>query len=155
MEKEILETKPCIGCGYCCAKAQCIISIRIYGRTRRCPSLRWNGQRHVCVLMLDQNLLYQQYRKELGEGLGCCSSLNSWRSEPLKDRTEGRFLEDGTMMISPLMDCFLKVLLEEVELNSDMKCNIALKLNEALKKEGFSTKEVAEIEFELLKILWN
>lgn len=155
MEKEIFEQKDCIGCGYCCTKAQCIISIHLYGKSQKCPSLKWNGERHICNLMIDDTLLSRQYRKELGIGLGCCSSLNSWRNEPLKDRTEGVFGEDGSLMISPLMGCFLKVLVEELEMTSETKCKLSLRFNDALKKEGFSRHEIAEIEFELLRILWN
>ena len=52
-----------------------------------CPALQWNGQRHVCALMETPGEKGQRAREALYEGAGCSSNLNSWRREPLQDRT--------------------------------------------------------------------
>ena len=67
---------PCVGCGYCCLKSQCIISERKYGRQDICPALYWNGDQYRCNV----------WREIDGIGAGCCSSLNSWRKE-VKNRS--------------------------------------------------------------------
>lgn len=76
----------CIGSGYCCVKVQCSISLAKHGQQKLCPELDWNGKRHVCKLMLLPGKAGARHRADLYEGAGCCSSLNSWRREPLKDR---------------------------------------------------------------------
>ena len=63
----------CVGCGYCCKHVQCIISVRIHGYQKVCPSLKWDGKRYRC----DQAI---EYKYTLGIGKGCCSPLhNSYR----------------------------------------------------------------------------
>ena len=80
--------RPCIGCVYCCTKCACVTVKMLYNNgLEKCPELIWNGERHVCGLMLLPDPLGHQYRKELASGEGCCSSLNSWRYEPIIDRT--------------------------------------------------------------------
>jgi len=74
-----LNIKPCIGCGFCCLQAQCGVSYAAYGKRSRCPQLMWNGNRYVCGFAA-------QYFDSLFIGEGCCSNLNSWRREPLKER---------------------------------------------------------------------
>ncbi len=76
----------CVGSGYCCVKAQCMVSLALHGRKDECPELDWNGQRHVCKLMLMPDPQGANVRRQLSAGAGCCSSLNSWRREPLRDR---------------------------------------------------------------------
>lgn len=52
-----------------------------------CPELRWNGQRHLCGLVLDAGKQESERLKtSLAIGGGCCSPLNSWRREELVDR---------------------------------------------------------------------
>lgn len=80
----------CVGCGYCCIKAQCWIGAKHtdrhvmekwrFGRDR-CPFLKWEGQRYVCTLMLRDDEIGAQAREELSVGAGCSSSLNSWRQD--------------------------------------------------------------------------
>jgi len=80
MSKEAGKGFPvCLGCGYCCLKVQCQISIREYGVRKICPALKWNGVRHICLLAI-------KYKNELAINAGCSSSLfNLWRKE-IKDR---------------------------------------------------------------------
>ncbi len=80
------EPPPCLGSGYCCMKSQCQLSVEKHGLVRgACPELQWNGERHLCGLMLDaERGEYAKYW--LAEGTGCCSPLNSWRREALRDR---------------------------------------------------------------------
>jgi hypothetical protein len=70
----------CNGCGFCCIKAQCLLSVKLFGRCDICPALEWIGSRHICRLA-------KGHSEELYIGAGCCASLNSWRKD-LKDRTQ-------------------------------------------------------------------
>jgi hypothetical protein len=84
----------CIGCGYCCHKAPCAIGQRLHGNTAPCPELHFAGGRHWCRWVIAQEL-----KQDEAEGImakraidvdgGCCSGLNSWRREPIVDRTDG------------------------------------------------------------------
>ena len=65
---------PCVGCGYCCLKAQCGVSFERYGVQILCPALGWDGKRYKCVL-------YESHKEDLAIGAGCSSSLNSWRQD--------------------------------------------------------------------------
>jgi len=80
----------CIGSGYCCWKAPCGEAVKIHKdlTSGPCPELRWNGERHMCGLILDaDDEEKKRLMASLSIGQGCCSSLNSWRREPLQDRT--------------------------------------------------------------------
>jgi len=69
------EGLPCVGCGYCCLKTQCILSVEMYGPQETCPALSWNGLRHVCEHA-------KTHETDLAIGAGCCASLfNSWRDD--------------------------------------------------------------------------
>jgi hypothetical protein len=85
-EVDGVKSSPCVGSGYCCMKSQCQLSTERHGYVKgACPELKWNGERHLCGLMLDDK--GGDYAKFwLSEGAGCCSPLNSWRREPLRDR---------------------------------------------------------------------
>jgi hypothetical protein len=85
--QNIGKIKECIGCGFCC-QTPCGAGARLYPGAKPCPALKWNGERHVCDLMTLPGSLGPEYRKELYAGEGCCSNLNSWRKEPLQDRTK-------------------------------------------------------------------
>jgi len=87
-----IKPKPCIGSGYCCWKAPCHEAQRAHDgalTSGPCPELRWNGERHLCGLILDADAeTAERLKRSLSVGAGCCSGLNSWRREPLKDRTD-------------------------------------------------------------------
>jgi hypothetical protein len=79
---------PCVGCGYCCCKVQCGVSLRLHGFVDNniCPSLHWNGVRHVCKAVLEN----PAYKEDLSIGAGCSSPmLNSWR-EDIKNRIDDK-----------------------------------------------------------------
>lgn len=85
-----LATRPCVGCGYCCTKAQCALSSNLFGIRPICPALNWNGKRHLCLLMTTDTMRgvpAREIRERLYEGAGCCSPLNTWRRD-IKDRTK-------------------------------------------------------------------
>jgi len=78
----------CIGCGYCCTRATCTLGRGLHPLSPAvslCPSLIWDNEkeRHFCQLALDD----EKYAKIIYANTGCCSALNSWRREPLQDRT--------------------------------------------------------------------
>jgi hypothetical protein len=91
IELEMGVIKPCIGCGFCCVQAMCVAGRYLHPELDDqvvCPELHWNGQRHVCLLMEQPGIAGERYRQGLYAGEGCCSNLNSWRREPLKNRCE-------------------------------------------------------------------
>jgi hypothetical protein len=73
--------KKCVGCGYCCIKAKCAGSQRLYPDAKICPQLHWQGDRYFCGLMFLPGIEGATYRKELAAGEGCYSGLNSWRKD--------------------------------------------------------------------------
>ena len=75
----------CIGCGFCCWKTPCARGAMVYGTSAPCGGLVWDGTRHWCQLAID-NL--EMMTEMIHIGAGCCSSMNSWRHEPLQDRTK-------------------------------------------------------------------
>ena len=88
MNDKKLKFDPCVGCGHCCLTAQCAVSLRVHGQQDICPSLSWNEKekRHECELVFLPGILGEEFKKELYIGQGCCSSLNSWRKEPNRNR---------------------------------------------------------------------
>lgn len=83
LEQLGLITSPCIGCGYCCSKAPCVIAFLHYDYDiDHCPALEWDGERHWCQLARE----VPGAAGKLSVGAGCSSGLNSWRLEPLQDR---------------------------------------------------------------------
>jgi hypothetical protein len=78
---DIPSALPCVGCGFCCLKARCALSIgyELHEEDRDlkregpiCPYLYLEHGRFRCELA-------QRYPVELNIGAGCCSSLNSYR----------------------------------------------------------------------------
>ena len=83
LKQRELSTSPCIGCGYCCTKAPCMVALMHYNYDiDACPALEWDGKRHWCQLARE----VPGAAEKLSVGAGCCSGLNSWRREPLQDR---------------------------------------------------------------------
>jgi hypothetical protein len=84
MSDFITEYPRCNGCGYCCFKCQCGVSVDLYGYVpegQRCPALTWmvnphtHKGRYVCKPALTDIFI----QSELAIGAGCSSSLNTWR----------------------------------------------------------------------------
>ena len=78
---EIDKFKKCVGCGYCCIKAKCVASERLYPNAKICPQLKWLGDRYICGLMTLPGSTGEFYRRELAANEGCSSGLNSWRQD--------------------------------------------------------------------------
>jgi len=68
----------CVGCGYCCSKAACTMGVDRFNLTNgeRCPGLYFDteNKRYKCSIYD-----FTTWKREFG--LGCSSSLNTWRSE--------------------------------------------------------------------------
>jgi|OpeIllAssembly_1097287.scaffolds.fasta_scaffold00035_23 hypothetical protein len=78
-------TRPCLGCGYCCREARCLLGISTYGfgAGRTCPALHREGGIWRCALA-------NVYHYELAIGEGCCSPLNSDRQRLAAAEREAR-----------------------------------------------------------------
>lgn len=72
-----MEYPACAGCGYCCMKAQCNLSIITHGRKEKCPELIWVEDRYRCLLVIRSD----DTRLSLCIGEGCTSVLNIWRKD--------------------------------------------------------------------------
>ena len=69
----------CIGCGYCCRKAPCLLSLWDADE-RRCDCLKWDGHRWRCALVEDTVRMARRLVVEyLAIGEGCCSNMNTYR----------------------------------------------------------------------------
>jgi len=84
MKKKYLDgilIKDCKGCGFCCRKAQCAVSVNIYGKVDVCPALIWDEgkRRYWCKACQVAGELGAKYKAELYIGEGCCCGLNSDR----------------------------------------------------------------------------
>jgi len=139
--EESLNIKECVGCGFCCTKALCNAALRLYStNTPPCPALVWNGTRNICNLMTLPGLLGENYRSELYAGEGCCCNLNSWRKEPLEDRTGPK---KEVRLINPLpkeLQFFIVALAGEF-ISSDKMQLILGSFRARLTKNGYATEE--------------
>lgn len=118
---DVMGDRDCIGCGFCCVKAPCVASVLLYRESSPCPALTWDeeNQRHWCELGLFPGPLGEFYRQEMYMGIpgGCSSNLNSWRKEPLQDRTK-KLLDNWLRNPIPkLMQVFLKSIANEPLIN--------------------------------------
>jgi len=73
-----MKYRPCVHCGYCCLKAQCVLSVMKYGLQERCPALYKQGEDYLCALA-------DKHADPLAIGKGCCSPLNSKRRSKIVD----------------------------------------------------------------------
>jgi len=87
--------------------------------------------------------LGETYRKELYAGEGCCANLNSWRREPLKDRTVNR-VDTYTNPLPPIMQKFLACLGKQW-MSSDVIVLAVFAFIEELKKDGVTHEEAVLI----------
>ena len=71
--------RPCVGCGYCCKKATCVL-----GLGSPCAYLAQHDGRYWCSLIL----IGAVTDEELAIGAGCCSSLNSDRQRMLREQAK-------------------------------------------------------------------
>lgn len=141
----------CIGCGYCCITDPCGASKRLYGNIKECPQLLWNENknRYACGLMLIQGPIGDGYKKELSEGAGCCSSLNTWRKD-VRQRTA----ESASGNFNPLpklLQMFVRCVAAEF-ISGDTIVLIMSNLKSMLKDDGYSEEEINAIKYNIMKI---
>ena len=139
--KKDFDRYTCTGCGFCCMKAPCAASVRLYPGSKICPQLIWSkvDNRYNCGLMLLPGLVGESYRKELYAGEGCCSNLNSWRFDVKNRDQEIKQL----MSIDRTFQVFLKCLGEQF-LSSDVIAMTLMKF-EKLLTEDYSKQEAKMI----------
>ena len=92
----------CVGCGFCCRKAPCSLSVYVHGVTspsQVCKSLVWDSRRRrywcgLCwmpdrqerktlnwVQLEMRRNMAKMYRKRLYIGEGCCCPMNTDRGD--------------------------------------------------------------------------
>jgi len=128
----------CIGCGFCCLKAKCGASQRLYPGADVCPALEWNEERHICHLMELPGTLGELYREGLYAGEGCCSGLNSWRREPIVDRIPPKPADNP---IPPIMQKFIRALSKQF-VSSDLIHLTMRHFIHLLKKDGMPDSQI-------------
>ena len=157
MDNNELNVKECLGCAFCCYKAPCVASVRLYPSAKVCPALLWSEDenRYVCDLMTIPELVGESYRKELYAGEGCCMNLNTWRKD-VKNRDEeihekeqekifaldklfqiflnclGKQWIDGDIIFLTL-NCFKILLIEKFDYNKDEAIKISKLIEDSLK----------------------
>jgi len=142
-----LAVSECIGCGFCCTKTLCDVARRVYSTIYTpCPALVWTGERHVCKLMTLPSRLGETYRQELYAGEGCCSGLNSWRREPLIDRTSVSNAPVSTHSnpIPEMLQIFISSLAKEF-MSSDKITLILRRFATDMSSRGYSEEAVEVI----------
>ena len=72
----------CVGCGYCCETAACVLGVTFGSRGDPCDFLIFRDGRYWCRLVLEGVVSADQ----IYVGAGCCSSLNSKRSDFIKEQ---------------------------------------------------------------------
>lgn len=78
--------KVCVGCGFCCCKAVCVVGIA-HGAGARvdtpCTFLSYGDGRHWCSLVTDHTVPGNAIHADTG----CSSALfNDWRKKPIVNR---------------------------------------------------------------------
>lgn len=80
-----MRVEPCVGCGYCCQKAPCIVGWMMYQRVfGPCPGLTWNEeeQRYFCQVVLDEpEAAREELKKRMAIGAGCSSAMFNTQRE--------------------------------------------------------------------------
>ena len=69
----------CVGCGYCCMKAVCVVGQFFHpdAKNGKCPELYWDEGKSMYRCKCSN--FGEKITSELYFGLGCSSSLNTWR----------------------------------------------------------------------------
>jgi hypothetical protein len=97
--------KPCIGCGFCCKKAPCALSVKIYGKVDICPALVWDEGKHRywCKACQIAGELGSKYKADLYIGEGCCCSLNTDRKNiPSPSQTVKTYSKEVQLLLKYL-----------------------------------------------------
>lgn len=147
--------KECVGCGFCCSTALCDAAVRLYGRVALpCPALKWDGTKNRCELMALPGNLGEWYRKNLYAGEGCCSNLNSWRREPLKDRTKPEPVV-STKVVVPSMMQYLLTALSRQFISGDTWYLGLVNFSDMLVKNGYTEDEAKQVVSKCVHLIRN
>lgn len=140
-----MKVHECIGCGFCCCQAPCDAGIRLYNGAVPCPALEWHDdeKRHKCRLMCLPGNIGRDFRLELYAGAGCCSNLNTWRREPLVNRTKTLKPNSIRNPVQPEMQAFMRCLAREFISGDKISLTLMSFKNELMKMEY--SEESAEI----------
>lgn len=132
----------CVGCGFCCMKAKCYASARLYPSADSCPALIWSESdtRYICNLMTIPGKVGEGYREELYAGAGCGSSLNTWRLDVKKREKVNNSIKN----LDSLFQMFLKALGIEM-MSGDKLFLIISNFEDELQKNGLPEEEIQEI----------
>jgi hypothetical protein len=145
---EIGRIRSCVGCGFCCIKSPCSAGARLYGSAVvRCASLEWRETRYYCKLMELPGSQGESYREELSAGAGCCSNLNSWRTD-VKDR----FPKDDTNIfyLDPIFQEFLNCLGREFVSSDSIKLSL-YSMTDVLQKKGWAKENAVKVCSHIMK----
>ena len=136
-----MNTRLCVGCGYCCMKTPCDASRRLYSGATICPQLLWIDNRYECGLMKIPGMIGEGYRKELYAGEGCCSGLNTWRKD-----VKPRMVFDarsGTPNIDPEFQVFLKCWASEFVSSDIIELILAKMKRSLIEEKSYGEKEAS------------
>jgi len=144
-----IKPRPCIGCGHCCVTATCEFGLRQFGNQHlddkeTCPALVWDGKRHICDYMVNERFtdaLRERIKDTLHAGAGCCQGLNSWRREPLQDRTVKNVKKEFQSNIPPIMQKFIAALAGQF-ISGDCMAIILIQFKHMLENDGMPVDEV-------------
>lgn len=153
-ETVAIRVAECVGCGYCCMKAPCVASSRLYPGVKYCPQLVWSDDlgRYLCHLSMLPGAVGERYRNELSIGAGCCSSLNTWRRDVRR-----RNVLEANPMSNPLpseFQLFLGVLGNQW-ITSDVLALTLYTLHTRLQSDLHYTEEEATRYIEHIERLFN
>lgn len=132
----------CVGCGYCCIKTPCAVSIRLYPGAKKCPQLEWTNDRYTCGLMTLPEPLGADYRKELYANEGCCCALNSWRKDVKKREPELK--RTSVNPLPEIMQIFIACLAQEFMSNDKMYL-IVERMKSNLTEKDYAEDEITSI----------
>lgn len=146
-----LRISECVGCGWCCIKTQCGVSLRLHGKQNRCPELIWSidENRYFCRLMTFETSLSDAYKKELYAGEGCCASLNSWRRD-IRNRDEAK---EENFALDTVLQIFVASLGREF-ISSNVILFALISTEAELKERGY-TPEQAKVAVNQVMHIFN
>ena len=148
MKPENLKVRDCVGCGFCCIKAPCELSRRIYdGASTSCPALIWNKkeQRYYCDLVLS-GPRKEEYSRELYIAEGCCCGLNSWRNDiqPRRDKDFEKPIEFKPLQLEKIFVEFLNSLAKQF-ISGDVFYLTLFGMKEKLIQLGYNDNQIKNI----------
>ena len=92
-------TDACVGCGYCCLKASCMLGQVLFGSDAPCSGLLLSVKenRFYCRAVLEASER-DLVKEALAIGAGCCGSLfNTQRDACIKGELQDYLIKIGTL----------------------------------------------------------